>query len=199
MLGRSKGSILITSLMVFTIVTMTCITCSGLILSNNRIFKLDYENEVLKQGNLGIIEIVHSNILNELKNALSNTNNEDEFYNYFTVNNSRNFINKVKDISGSDFSSGEVSITFDEKYSSKEYLHYKILTKYKVNNYDKYARVCFKIKNPWYNSNIENEETNNEDLNEAIEIDNDINLESNEQDIKIDEKDIVIFYNYEEN
>ena len=129
MLGRSKGSILITSLMVFTIVTMTCITCSGLILSNNRIFKLDYENEVLKQGNLGIIEIVHSNILNELKNALSNTNNEDEFYNYFTVNNSRNFINKVKDISGSDFSSGEVSITFDEKYSSKEYLNYKIQSK----------------------------------------------------------------------
>ena len=80
MLQKNNGSILIMTLMVFTIVSIICVSCASLILSNSRINKLDYENEVLKQGNLGVIEIVKSNILQEVNNAIENTKTEYEFY-----------------------------------------------------------------------------------------------------------------------
>ena len=44
------------SLMTFSIVGLICITCSALILSNNRISDLEYKNEKLKEENLGLIE-----------------------------------------------------------------------------------------------------------------------------------------------
>ena len=84
MLRKNKGSILIMSLMIFSIISMICITCSGLILSSSRISSLDYKNEQLRQKNLGTIEIIHSNILKEVSYAIENIKTEDEYYEYFT-------------------------------------------------------------------------------------------------------------------
>ena len=44
---KNEGSILIMSLMTFSIVSLICITCSALILSNNRISDLEYKNYLL--------------------------------------------------------------------------------------------------------------------------------------------------------
>lgn len=190
MLQKNNGSILIMTLMVFTIVSIICVSCASLILSNSRINKLDYENEVLKQGNLGVIEIVKSNILQEVNNAIENTKTEDEFYEYFTTN---NVISKIGDISLSNISDAEVTITNDSTLSNKEVIRYKILTKNKINNYDKYIRVSVKITNPWYKDikEVDNVEENN--MDEFL-----LDDELNNNTLEYSESDLVIFYNYEE-
>lgn len=190
MLQKNNGSVLIMTLMVFTIVSIICVSCASLILSNSRINKLDYENEVLKQGNLGVIEIVKSNILQEVNNAIENTKTEDEFYEYFTTN---NVISKIGDISLSNISDAEVTITNDSTLSNKEVIRYKILTKNKINNYDKYIRVSVKITNPWYKDikEVDNVEENN--MDEFL-----LDDELNNNTLEYSESDLVIFYNYEE-
>ena len=70
------------SLMTFSIVGLICITCSALILSNNRISDLEYKNEKLKEENLGLIELIKSNTLEEVSYIVENTKTEEAFYNY---------------------------------------------------------------------------------------------------------------------
>ena len=93
-LRKNKGSILIMSLITFSIISLFCVTCSGLILSNNRISDLEYKSEKLKEENLGAIELIRSNIEEELNYIIKNTTKEDEFYNYLTKNNSSDFISR---------------------------------------------------------------------------------------------------------
>ena len=95
-LRKNKGSILIMSLITFSIISLFCVTCSGLILSNNRMIDLEYKSEKLKEENLGAIELIRSNIEEELNYIIKNTTKEDEFYNYLTKNNSSDFINKAR-------------------------------------------------------------------------------------------------------
>ena len=54
---------------------------------------------------------------------------EDEFYNYLTKNNSSDFINKAKYIQSTTLKNTSIEMGFDQEYSSKEFLHYKILCK----------------------------------------------------------------------
>ncbi len=96
---KNNGSILIMSLITLFIITLICTTCSSLILSNNRISELEYKTEKLKENNLGAIEIIKSNIINEVKYNMENNQTEEEFYNYISKNNHTNFINKAKSIS----------------------------------------------------------------------------------------------------
>ena len=71
---------------------------------------------------------------------------------------------------------------FDQEYSSKEFLHYKILCKSKVDNYQRDILIHLKIENPWFGIKEEN----------IIE-------NSNEEQIKgINVSDLISFYNYEE-
>lgn len=70
---KSKGSILIMSVITFTIISLISITCSRLILSNNRISELEYKTEKLKEENLGVIELIYSNMLKEVKYTVENT------------------------------------------------------------------------------------------------------------------------------
>ena len=90
------------SLMTFSIVSLICITCSALILSNNRISDLEYKNEKLKEENLGLIELIKSNTLEEVSYIVENTKTEEAFYNYLKENNYKSFPNRIKNISGID-------------------------------------------------------------------------------------------------
>ena len=78
---NNNGSILIMSLIIFSIISLMCITCSALILSNNKISNLEYKNEKLREQNLGLIELIKSNALIELKDIMYASKTEDEFYN----------------------------------------------------------------------------------------------------------------------
>lgn len=193
---KSKGSILIMSVITFTIISLISITCSSLILSNNRISELEYKTEKLKEENLGVIELIYSNMLKEVKYTVENTEIEDEFYNYLTKNNSAIFINKVKKIENTGLTSRTIDMAFDDNLSTKEYIHYKISTKSKINNHDKYALISVKIKNPWFGK----AEKKLEELDIKEEYSNiEANIENTEDEFtKINEGDLITFYNYEE-
>lgn len=201
---KNKGSILIMSLMIFSIISMICITCSGLILSSSRISSLDYKNEQLRQKNLGTIEIIHSNILKEVSYAIENIKTEDEYYEYFTKNNSLSFINKIKNVSTDDKNKINVNIGYNKDLSNKEFLHYNILTSYGLKNYRKYTIVRIKIINPYLNKNnvekigegISNKDGIKEGLSENET--NDIENYNTEEEIKLNEDELVILYNYKE-
>lgn len=76
---NNNGSILIMSLIIFSIISLMCITCSALILSNNKISNLEYKNEKLREQNLGLIELIKSNALIEVKDIMDESKTEDEF------------------------------------------------------------------------------------------------------------------------
>lgn len=197
---KSKGSILIVSLIIFSIISLICVTCSGLILSNNRISDLEYKTEKLKEENIGAIELVHSNILKEIKDAIDNTKTEDEFYNYLTRNNSNMFINKVKNINISGLDNMTVNMGFDKDLSTKQYIHYKMSTKSKIDNHDKYALVKVRIENPWFGIEEENVQNSFQDNGDSVELSTEMEKETIVEDkiIDINEGNLVTFYNYEE-
>lgn len=194
---KSKGSILIMSVITFTIISLICITCSSLILSNNRISELEYKTEKLKEENLGVIELIYSNMLKEVKYTVENTEIEDEFYNYLTKNNSAIFINKVKKIENTGTTNRIIDMDFDNSLSTKEYIHYKISIKSKINNHDKYALISVKIKNPWLGKTEKKLEES--DIKEQEDSNIETNIENTEEEVtKINEGDLITFYNYEE-
>lgn len=194
---KSKGSILIMSVITFSIISLICITCSSLILSNNRISELEYKTEKLKEENLGVIELIYSNMLKEVKYTVENTEIEDEFYNYLTKNNSAIFINKVKKIENTGTTNRIIDMDFDNSLSTKEYIHYKISIKSKINNHDKYALISVKIKNPWLGKTEKKLEES--DINEQEDSNIQTNIENTEEEVtKINEGDLITFYNYEE-
>ncbi|MCC3865299.1 hypothetical protein K0040_13585 [Terrisporobacter petrolearius] len=185
------------SVITFTIISLICITCSSLILSNNRISELEYKTEKLKEENLGVIELIYSNMLKEVKYTVENTEIEDEFYNYLTKNNSAIFINKVKKIENTGTTNRIIDMDFDNSLSTKEYIHYKISTKSKINNHDKYALISVKIKNPWFTKTEKKLEES--DIKKQEDSNIEINIENTEDEVtKINEGDLITFYNYEE-
>ncbi|WP_455538171.1 hypothetical protein [Terrisporobacter sp.] len=203
LLRKNKGSILIMSLIVFSIISLFCVTCSGLILSNIRISDLEYKSEKLKEKNLGAIELISSNMQKELNYAIKNTTNEDEFYNYLTKNNSNDFINKAKYIPSTTIKDTVVQMGLDEEYSTKEFLHYKILVKSKIDNHQKDVLIHAKIENPWFGVKEEakDDQVDNEILEKGqVENLNEENIKDvSEEDVKdINEGDLISFYNYEE-
>lgn len=194
---KSKGSILIMSVITFSIISLICITCSSLILSNNRISELEYKTEKLKEEKFGVIELIYSNMLKEVKYTVENTEIEDEFYNYLTKNNSAIFINKVKKIENTGTTNRIIDMDFDNSLSTKEYIHYKISIKSKINNHDKYALISVKIKNPWLGKTEKKLEES--DIKEQEDSNIETNIENTEEEVtKINEGDLITFYNYEE-
>ena len=200
MLRKNKGSILIMSLMIFSIISMSCITCSGLILSSSRISNLDYKDEQLRQKNLGTIEIIHSNILKEVSYAIENMKTEDDYYDYFVKNNSLNFINKIKNLPGDDKNKINVNIGYNRNLSNKAFLHYNVSTSYSLKNYKKHAIVSFKIINPYLGKKDEEEFKDKETVgrDEAEEKFDEVESNNIQEYIKFNEDELVILYNYKE-
>ena len=153
--------------MTFSIVSLICITCSALILSNNRISDLEYKNEKLKEENLGLIELIKSNTLEEVSYIVENTKTEEAFYNYLKENNYKSFPNRIKNISGIDLKNTSIEIAYNEKFSTKKFIHYKISVKSKIDNHEKYNFVKMKIQNPYFGISEEDVETENINSNET--------------------------------
>lgn len=181
---NNKGSVLITTLMIFSIITMVCMMCIGLNYSNKSIFNLEYKSTQLKELSLGAVEIVHSNILKEVKHALEISNNEDEFLKYFLEN---NFIYNIKDISKSDLENVLVSTSKKILYNKNGFVYFDVICNSSENSYSKKIKASVKILNPY----IEAKESIEEDLHTEV------NKEENKYK-NIDAKSLVIVYNYKE-
>ena len=89
MLQKNNGSILIITLIIFSLVSTICLMCVSLAYSNIKISSLEIENLKLKEDSLSAIEVVYSNILEEVENAIDSTNNLEGFINYFKYDNCR--------------------------------------------------------------------------------------------------------------
>ena len=107
----------------------------------------------------------------------------------------------MKKIENTGLTNRTIDMAYDNNFSTKEYIHYKILTKSKINNHDKYALISTKIKNPWFgkvdNSSQEvnvSEQEENKDSNMVVDPEN---IDSDEI-VEINEGDLITFYNYEE-
>ena len=73
---KNKGSVLVTTLMFFSIIMTICISCLSITSSNNRYSKLQYEHIRNEELALSGIEITKSNVLTAVKYAIENFDEE---------------------------------------------------------------------------------------------------------------------------
>ena len=148
---NDKGSILITTILIFSIISTVCMMCIGLNFSNENIFNLEYKNITLKEESLSGIEIVHSNILREVDNAIKNSINEDEFNNHLM---DLNFIRNIKDISMSNLENVAISVS-NRIIIDNNVLKFDIISTSKDRNYIKKNKASVKIINPFNNNELD--------------------------------------------
>ncbi|MGL5314232.1 MAG: hypothetical protein ACRC92_13370 [Peptostreptococcaceae bacterium] len=169
--------------------------------SNKTIYNLEYKETKLVEEALSGIEISSSNIVKEVKQIITNTNNENEFINYFLGN---NFINNIKDMSGIELKSVYIDIPSKPIIDENGYCKFKVISTSTEGQYTKKIQVSVIIKNPF--SNQENqEEQDQQDVhenninNEIYEMES-IELETNTEKIRenIDVNELVIIYDYKE-
>lgn len=131
---NNKGSVLIFTLIVFSIVSTITMMCIGLNYSNSRISNLNYKSIVMRESLLSSIELVHSNILKEVSIAIENSENQEQFKNYFLGN---TFVNNIKNISNSQIQNVTVKIPGKITYNSSGLITFQIETTFKEDNYTK--------------------------------------------------------------
>ena len=106
--------------------------------------------------------------------------------------------NRIKNISGIDLKNTSIEIAYNEKFSTKKFIHYKISVKSKIDNHEKYNFVKMKIQNPYFGISEEDVETENINSNETVKSEEEISPEKNNENVNINESDLITFYNYEE-
>lgn len=148
---NDKGSILITTILIFSIISTICMMCIGLNFSNENIFNLEYKNITLKEESLSGIEIVHSNILKEVDNAIKSTINEEEFNSYFM---DLKFTSSIKNISMSNLENVTISVS-NKIVIDNNILKFNIISSAKDRNYIKKNQASVKIINPFIYSDNE--------------------------------------------
>lgn len=150
---NNNGSILLTTLIIFSIIATITMTCIGLNYSNSNIFALELKEEQIKQLGYGYIEILNSKIFKEVENALKNTSNEDEFYQYFLGNTIKNNVcNSYEQESKRISVSIPKNINIDKNSKS---VKFDINIKVEEKVYNKTFKVSVEIINP-YNPDLEN-------------------------------------------
>jgi len=199
---NNKGSILVTTLIVFSIIVTISMTCIALHYSNSSIFNLEYKEANIKEAGYSTIDIVHSNILKEVEFVLQNTSNKDEFNNYFLGN---NFLSNIKDISKSELNGALVSIpTKIEVDNINGFLKFDIVSTVKDDVYIKKFQASVKIKNPFFtqvaseeNEGIEENDKEEKSTNLDI-LDKNLLYECKKESREFNINETVIVYNYKE-
>ena len=172
---NNKGSVLVFVLIVFSIVSTVIMMCIGLNYSNSRISNLNYKNIVMKESLLSSIELVHSNILKEVKISLENSENEEVFKNYFLGN---TFVNNIKNISNSQIQNTTITIPGKINCNSEGLVTFQIQATFKEDNYTKKYGASVEINtnlefsNTSYETETKDESLNLENLTNFTEKDN---------------------------
>ena len=183
---NNKGSILVTTLIIFSIILTMVMTCIGLHYTNSNIFNLEYKETNITEIGYGAIEIVNSNILESVQYILKNTSNEDEFNNYCLGN---NFLIDIKDITKSELKGVSINVPSGIKIDNTNgTLEFEVISNVVDNNYSKKFQASVRINNPFLKS-VKN-------LNENFQEDKADNIEDNTNEFNI--KEIVKVYDYKE-
>ncbi|MBY2478693.1 hypothetical protein KWV16_17630 [Clostridioides difficile] len=224
MLLNNKGSILIMTLIIFSIISTVCIMTIGLIYTHNNIFELEYKDIQLKETSLSGIEISISNVFSCVEEAINISNSEDEFRTYFLGNNMINCIKKIKDTSHSNLEAVSLKVENNTIYDKDDFFELDITSSVREKDFLKVIKVRVKIKNPWVGIDIEDymdesnievfneyesfeeneilnefeaesESTSNQELDESIEEEIKQNIIENIKK-SFDEKNLVYVYKY---
>ncbi|EQF25972.1 putative membrane protein [Clostridioides difficile CD160] len=224
MLLNNKGSILIMTLIIFSIISTVCIMTIGLIYTHNNIFELEYKDIQLKETSLSGIEISISNVFSCVGEAINISNSEDEFRTYFLGNNMINCIKKIKDTSHSNLEDVSLKVENNTIYDKGDFFELDITSSVREKDFLKVIKVRVKIKNPWVGIDIEDymdesnievfneyesfeeneilnefeaesESTSNQELDESIEEEIKQNIIENIKK-SFDEKNLVYVYKY---
>ena len=196
MLQNNKGSIMIVTLIIFSIISTICITCISLTYSNINIASLELKNLQLKENALGAVEIVYGNIKNEIDNAIDSCSNSQEYISYIKRDNYKSFILNCKDISKSDLDNTTVELTNKTPFGEVKNFEFEMKVFAKENNYKKQVKVNIRIKNPWNEISTLQEDESIEYI-DTEEVITKINIENNEFN-NINEIDIDEIYEDEE-
>ncbi|CZR96565.1 hypothetical protein CDFC105_71660 [Clostridioides difficile] len=151
----NRGSILIMTLIIFSIISTVCIMSIGLIYTHNNIYELECKDIQLKETSLSGIELSISNVYSCVKEAINISNNEDEFKTYFLGNNMINCIKKIKDTSYSNLDKVSLKVENNTIYDRGDFFELDITSTVKEKNFLKVIKVRVKIKNPWVGIDIE--------------------------------------------
>ncbi len=204
---NNSGSVLIVSLLVFSIITAVSVVCISWIYTNSRIFDLEYKDNILKENSVSGSELVKSNVLRHIRKAIDTTSDENGFNEYFLGNNMNTFINDIKNLSSGDLKNVSIKITNNRLLEENGYLLFEVSSTAKDENYYKILRVNVAIKNPYKVSDEEvssenmaemnfdrytNLENINKNSDEVIKNKESENLKMND----LNECDYLRFYNY---
>lgn len=161
---NNKGSVLVSTLITFSIVVITTTSLIGICYNNSKIFNLEYRDIIMKQKCYSAIEIVNNNISENVMFILQNSFNKEQFNDYFL---NIDTLNKIKDISKSSLIKVDVSIpTKIEVNKEKNIIRFQVLTTLNDNQYSKKIQANVDIKNPFTDIN-KNEENINANLNKV--------------------------------
>jgi len=186
---NNKGSVLIFTLIVFSIVSTITMMCIGLNYSNSRISNLNYKSIVMRESLLSSIELVHSNILKEVSTAIENSENQEQFKNYFLGN---TFVNNIKNISNSQIQNVTIRIPGKITYNSSGLITFQIEATFKEDNYTKKYGASIDINTSLNFNNTSGElknesETLNENYSNNFTDIHKINYEEKYAELKNDE------------
>lgn len=170
MLQSNKGSILIVTLIIFSIISTVCIMCIGLIYSNDNIFELEYKDAKLREASLSGIEISISNVLCCVEEAINISNNEEEFRDYFLGNNMIDCIKKIKDTSYSNLEEVHLKIENNTIYDKGDFFEFDITSTAREKDFFKVIKVRVKIENPWVGIDIKDYIDDDYSNKDSIEI-----------------------------
>lgn len=185
MLRKNNGSILIVSLIIFSLISTICLGCVSLVYSTISATNLEIKNLKLKEKSLSSIEIVYINMLNEIELAIDNSNNSEEFINYFKNDNFRKFILSCKNISKSNLSGVEVELINKTPFGESNKFDFQLKTVSSEGVYKKDILVNIEIKNPWLQLNLY-----------EVNLKNELSIDDIKENFK--NSNLITIYNYEE-
>ncbi|MFI3209820.1 MAG: hypothetical protein R3Y64_02010 [Peptostreptococcaceae bacterium] len=138
MFTNNRGSILLFSTIIFTVISVMTIMIVNINKSFDEVMNLEYSEFYLQEEALNSIELSISQIASIIDNKLLTINSEEEFNEYFT---SQEFIDTIN-------YKGD-KITIDLSRVNKDDLEYDIFSKYQNNGAYKSFNSNIKINNPF--------------------------------------------------
>lgn len=143
---KKSGSIMITTLICFSVISIVCVGCIGIVNSNNEIINVNYNSTVMGYKIKGGLELVHSKVLEEVNSAIQQSLISDDFKsffkNYFLGDNKNHFINNIENINTDNI---KINIINDKIYIEDNNIKFDTTCEIKDNDIKKTSKCSFKI------------------------------------------------------
>ncbi len=122
-MSENKGSVLVFTLIIASIISTVTMMCIELSYSNSNIVNLEYKETILKEKCMSSIEIIHSNVISKIEQNIDLLTTQEKFQQYFLGN---EFKQQINDISYSDIDNTIVrlsTITVDSNGDIRFYVN----------------------------------------------------------------------------